>query len=738
MSHIDRKFALMAASEHNTPTTTEKVPGSLEEVGLVVEGMTCVNCARSVERFLERRGLDEVNVDFSVGSVGFQMDAAEDLEQIIDGIENLGFQVLGEQEEAGAADRKTLNRLLICALFSTPLVLAMFIPWPLLHEPLTQTLLSLPVIAVGYTYFLRNAWHSLRSGVPNMDVLIAVGSGAAFIYSIVGWIGNLGPEYLFFETGATIVTLVLLGHYIEQRAARKTGSAIRALTALQADKVRRIDQTDQGERITEVAASQIRIGNVLQVLEGEKIPLDGTVLSGVASVDESLLTGESIPVSRQSTEALVGGTRIVEGQLRMQVTATGKDTVLSGIIRMVRAATRDKPPAQRLADRISAVFVPVVLTIALVTLGAWLLFTDLAPSSAVLRAVAVLVIACPCAMGLATPTAVAVGLGRAARQGILVKGASTLEQLASIRKIVLDKTGTLTTGEFRLKEIKALNPESSLSLEDARVLIASLADRSDHPLSKSISSALSDVPRTPLLETAEHKGMGVSGRTEDGRNWNLGSARWFNSSSEADVVLYDGEQALYGLQMEDDIRPEAANMIRFFRSRKIEPVLLSGDRASKVKNLAEKLEIREWYAEKHPDEKLELVSKLETEAPVAMVGDGVNDAPALQKATVGITLSGATRVARSASGIVLLGGSLQQIADVFSLGRATLTTIRQNLFWAFFYNVLAIPVAALGFLSPMVAALTMAFSDVMVIGNSLRLNLRKLEASETAGGSKEA
>ena len=738
MSHIDRKFALMAASEHNTPTTTEKVPGSLEEVGLVVEGMTCVNCARSVERFLERRGLDEVNVDFSVGSVGFQMDAAEDLEQIIDGIENLGFQVLGEQEEAGAADRKTLNRLLICALFSTPLVLAMFIPWPLLHEPLTQTLLSLPVIAVGYTYFLRNAWHSLRSGVPNMDVLIAVGSGAAFIYSIVGWIGNLGPEYLFFETGATIVTLVLLGHYIEQRAARKTGSAIRALTALQADKVRRIDQTDQGERITEVAASQIRIGNVLQVLEGEKIPLDGTVLSGVASVDESLLTGESIPVSRQSTEALVGGTRIVEGQLRMQVTATGKDTVLSGIIRMVRAATRDKPPAQRLADRISAVFVPVVLTIALVTLGAWLLFTDLAPSSAVLRAVAVLVIACPCAMGLATPTAVAVGLGRAARQGILVKGASTLEQLASIRKIVLDKTGTLTTGEFRLKEIKALNPESSLSLEDARVLIASLADRSDHPLSKSISSALSDVPRTPLLETAEHKGMGVSGRTEDGRNWNLGSARWFNSSSEADVVLYDGEQALYGLQMEDDIRPEAANMIRFFRSRKIEPVLLSGDRASKVKNLAEKLDIREWYAEKHPDEKLELVSKLETEAPVAMVGDGVNDAPALQKATVGITLSGATRVARSASGIVLLGGSLQQIADVFSLGRATLTTIRQNLFWAFFYNVLAIPVAALGFLSPMVAALTMAFSDVMVIGNSLRLNLRKLEASETAGGSKEA
>ena len=240
------------------------------------------------------------------------------------------------------------------------------------------------------------------------------------------------------------------------------------------------------------------------------------------------------------------------------------------------------------------------------------------------------------------------------------------------------------------------------------------------------------------METAEHKGMGISGRTEDGKTWNLGSTRWFNSSSEADIVLYDGEDALYGLQMEDDIRPEAASMIRFFRSRKIEPVLLSGDRTSKVKSLAEKLDIREWYAEKHPDEKLELVAKLESEAPVAMVGDGVNDAPALQKATVGITLSGATRVARSASGIILLGGSLQQIADVFSLGRATLTTIKQNLFWAFFYNVLAIPVAALGFLSPMVAALTMAFSDVMVIGNSLRLNLRKLEASSTAGGPKKA
>lgn len=728
----------MAASEHKTPTITTKAPGNLEEVGLVVEGMTCVNCARSVERFLERRGLDDISVDFSEGSVGFLMAATEDLEQIIDGIENLGFQVLGEQEEAGAADRKTLNRLLICALFSLPLVLAMFIPWPLLHKPLTQALLCLPVIAVGYTFFLRNAWHSLRAGLPNMDVLIALGSGAAFVYSIVGWIGNLGPEYLFFETGATIVTLVLLGHYIEQRAARKTGSAIRALTALQADKVRRIEQNEQGERIIEVAASQIRIGDFLQVLEGEKIPLDGTVLSGVASVDESLLTGESIPVSRKATEPLVGGTRIVEGQLRMEVTATGKDTVLSGIIRMVRAATRDKPPAQRLADRLSAVFVPVVLTIALVTLGAWLLFSDLAPSGAVLRAVAVLVIACPCAMGLATPTAVAVGLGRAARQGILVKGASTLEQLASIRKIVLDKTGTLTTGDFRLKEIKALDPTSTLSPKDARVLIASLADRSDHPLSKSISSAFSDVPRTPLVETAEHKGMGISGRTEDGKTWNLGSTRWFNSSSEADIVLYDGEDALYGLQMEDDIRPEAASMIRFFRSRKIEPVLLSGDRTSKVKSLAEKLDIREWYAEKHPDEKLELVAKLESEAPVAMVGDGVNDAPALQKATVGITLSGATRVARSASGIILLGGSLQQIADVFSLGRATLTTIKQNLFWAFFYNVLAIPVAALGFLSPMVAALTMAFSDVMVIGNSLRLDLRKLEASSTAGGPKKA
>jgi Cu+-exporting ATPase len=338
------------------------------------------------------------------------------------------------------------------------------------------------------------------------------------------------------------------------------------------------------------------------------------------------------------------------------------------------------------------------------------------------------VISCPCAMGLATPTAVSVGLGRAARRGILVKGASTLEALAGVRRVILDKTGTLTTGRFTLTAFRALEGEETA----LRAMATALAARSDHPVSRSVREALGPSPEGLLASARETRGYGMEGTDAEGVSWRLGSARWMATAEdraragEADLYLYRDGRAVAALDVADELREGAADLVAFLRGRGIEPVLLSGDREAKVRATAEALGIRTWYGGQLPDQKLERVAALSAEAPTAMVGDGVNDAPALEKATVGISLSEGTRIARDAAGIVLLGGHLGQVADAFRLGDHTLRTIRQNLFWAFFYNVLAIPVAAVGWLSPMIAALAMAFSDVMVIGNSLRLNVKRL------------
>jgi Cu+-exporting ATPase len=701
-----------------------------DPVQLNVEGMTCANCALRVERYLGKQGLEDVHVRFADDEVSFVLPEDRDLEAIIDGIEHIGYHVVGEVGASGEGGWSTVERLLaFSAVLSLPLLAAMFLPaGHVLQRPDVQFGLALPVYAVGLWHFGRSAWASIRGGVPNMDVLITLGATAAFAYSTWGWLGGLGPEYRFFETAATIITLVLLGNVIEHRSVRRTTSSIRALGALQADRVRLIRRGPEGE--TEVLAepAEARPGDLAQVLAGEKIPLDGEVAEGNGSVDESLLTGESLPVDKVPGDRVIGGTRLVDGTLRLRITATGRDTVLSGIIRLVRDAGRDKPPVQRLADRISAVFVPVVTGISIATFLLATLAFGLPARQALLQAVAVLVISCPCAMGLATPTAVSVGLGRAARRGILVKGASTLEALAGVRRVILDKTGTLTTGRFTLTAFRALAGEDGA----LRAMAAALAARSDHPVSRSVREALGPSPEGLLASARETRGYGMEGTDAEGVSWRLGSGRWMATAEdraragEADLYLYRDGRAVAALDVADELREGAADLVAFLRGRGIEPVLLSGDREAKVRATAEALGIRTWYGGQLPDQKLERVAALSAEAPTAMVGDGVNDAPALEKATVGISLSEGTRIARDAAGIVLLGGHLGQVADAFRLGDHTLRTIRQNLFWAFFYNVLAIPVAAVGWLSPMIAALAMAFSDVMVIGNSLRLNVKRL------------
>lgn len=720
------------------PTPSRRAsPAGENNVELRVGGMSCANCALRVERYLDKQGLEEIDVRFADDAVAFRLPEDGDLERIIDGIEHIGYPVLGEAsmpQESGWTSAERI--LLVCALLSLPLLAAMFLPeGNVLRLPAVQFGLALPVYILGMRHFGPSAWASLRGGLPNMDVLIVLGSSAAFGYSLWGWLGGLGEAYLFFETAATIITLVMLGNVIEHRSVRKTTSSIRALSSLQADKVRVVREGGTEE----VPLAEALLGDTVQVFAGEKIPLDGRVLDGQGSMDASMLSGESLPEAVQAGDRVVGGTRLVEGQLRFAVEAVGRDTVLSQIIRMVRSAAQDKPPVQRLADRISAVFVPVVTGIAVLTFVLAHFGFGVQTRQALLQAIAVLVISCPCAMGLATPTAVSVGLGRAARRGILVKGASTLEALAGIKRLVLDKTGTLTDGQFHPGPTTVLHSGADAATDAAQYarLAAALAARSEHPVARSMQAALADVQPAALEAVSEARGMGMEGRDADGAVWRLGNRRWVATEAgraalereapDADLVLMRDGWPVATWWLEDRLRPGAERLIQYLKARGVEPVLLSGDREAKVRATAEQLGIARWYAEQRPEDKLDLLESWLAEGPCGMLGDGINDAPALEKASVGLSLSGSTGIAQNAAGVVLLGEDLDRVVEAFAMGDATLRTVRQNLFWAFFYNVCAIPVAAIGLLNPMIAALAMAGSDVMVIGNSLRLNWVRLK-----------
>ena len=423
-------------------------------IELKVAGMTCANCAMSITRFLERKGLQEVQVNFQTEEVRFrQGDKPMALEDVKAGINKLGYTIV---EAETPLPFWTLERkLMVSALFTAPLLgghllMALGIPIGLMHNYLFQLLLCLPVFIIGFFHFGRSAWSSLRGGVPNMDVLIFVGSTAAFVYSLIGTILN-EHNYIFYETAATIITLVLLGNWFEKRAVQQTTTAIGELTQLQVEKAQRI--MPSGTIIT-INREEIQVGDLLQVNEGDKIPADGVITFGNVTVDESMLTGESVPVEKKIQDSLIGASLVKSGNLQMQVTAAGKDTVLNQMIELVKTAQQDKPNIQRLADKISAIFVPVVLGIALLTFLIGHFGFDFTFQKALMNAIAVLVISCPCAMGLATPTAVMVGVGRLAKNGILIKGGTTVEIFSKIKNIVFDKTGTLTTGAFEIKNIE--------------------------------------------------------------------------------------------------------------------------------------------------------------------------------------------------------------------------------------------------------------------------------------------
>lgn len=707
----------------------------MEKIHWKVEGMTCANCALTINKYLQKEGQQNIKVNPIDGDVHFDMIEGTQPDRIRKGIEDLGYHVAGSAGEKNQAKKRLFKNHLQRFLFTLPFT-ALLMLLHLIHtrlapglhflmNPWVQLGLSLPVFYVGMDFFGRSALKSLRNGLPNMNVLIALGATAAFGYSLTGTLLDLGPDYMFYETSASIITLVFLGHYLEDASMTSTQRALRTLSASQKVMANMIAFDDKyEEQVFPIENTQLKVGDLVLIRSGEQVPIDSKVIWGEAEVDESIITGESVPVHRVKKDNLIGGSVVVSGTVRAQVTAVGKDTVLAGILDMVSRAQGAKPPVQLLADRIAAVFVPVVILISVITFGVnlWLLGDA---GTSLLRAIAVLVISCPCAMGLATPAAVAVGMGRAARNGILFRNAASLEKFKDIRQVVFDKTGTLTTGAFSVSKVHAIDmPE-----ETFKHAVWSLEKYSNHPIARSISEAFKSRQDIRWETIEEIRGVGMRGIDREGNEWIAGS--WQQASGLTEdkghnvYVTRNGKLAGW-IDLTDQIRPEAAEVMAWLKRRNIRTILLSGDAEPRCATLAESLGMDAWFSNQSPAQKMERIAAFTREIPTAMVGDGINDAPALAQATLGISLSDASHLALQQAEVVLMNQGLRQMPTALGLGRHTYATIRQNLFWAFIYNIIAIPIASMGLLTPAMAAAAMGLSDVVLAANSIRLFVKKV------------
>ncbi|HEY5968725.1 MAG TPA: cation-translocating P-type ATPase [Chitinophagaceae bacterium] len=716
-----------------TEFATSRKGVTMENVQWKVDGMDCSSCALTIHKYLEKQGMKNVKVNSVSGDVSFEMNGGPTTPKLIKGLSDLGYHVANEQQVT--KKKKTffsthLHRFFFCLPFALVFVLHM-IPGLHIHfleNPWLQLGLTIPVYIVGMDFFGRSAWKSLRNGLPNMNVLVALGSTAAFVYSLYGTLTGQAENFMFYETSVTIITLVFLGNYLEDASIQSTQRELNKLVKSQKVMANMIAFDDKHqEQIFPVENTQLRVGDLILIKNGEQVPIDCKILWGDAHVNEAIVTGESSPVHKYAKDKLIGGSVISDGTIKAQVTAVGDDTVLAGIINMVKQAQGEKPPVQQLADKISAIFVPLVIGIAVVTLIVnWILLSQFTP--ALMRSIAVLVIACPCAMGLATPAAIAVGLGRAAKNGILFRNATSLEMFKNITQVVFDKTGTLTTGKFVISDFRL--QISDLNQDEFKRIAFSLEKYSNHPIAKSITNEwkIKDEIRWNKIE--EIKGIGMKASDKEGNEYWAGSfnvAKEFTKEDNHNIYIVKNNQLLGWIDVKDEIRPEAKSVIDYLHSKNIKTILLSGDRRAKCEALATQLNIDEVIAEQTPEQKLQKIADLNAATPTAMVGDGINDAPALAKATIGISMSEASQVAVQSAQVVLMSQGLKKLPMALGLGKATYVTIKQNLFWAFAYNIVAIPVAALGFLTPTFGALVMGLSDVVLAINSVRLFVKKVE-----------
>ena len=693
-----------------------------------VDGMTCTGCAKKVETILLTNDCAQVSVSNVMGEASFTIKDVKKVKNIAKQLSNIGYnsQIKDNNNTSSIKKWNSLNlQLIICALFTTPLLFHMLVKEEsFLNNPLLQLCLCLPVYIIGTMRFGKSAWYSIKEKYANMDVLIFTGTSAAFIYSIIGsfFLDPLNPHhYLFFETSSSIITLVLLGNFIEKRAVKKTTSSLVDLKKLQVKKATLIHLSN---KTSIIPSNEIAKGNKLLINLGEKVPTDGTIFDGEGLIDESLISGESTPVIKKENDVVIAGSILIDGSIKIVATKNIQENTISEIEKLVVGAQQNQPSIQKIGDKVSSIFVPAVLIISLFTFFASWQFASLGIQQSILSSIAVLVISCPCAMGLATPTAVMVGIGKSSKDGALIKSGETLEKIAQANTYVFDKTGTLTTGNFILKKINCFK---AIDEKEIRSIVRSLEAHSNHPIAISLSKELKESNHRELTEIKETKGISIEGLDNNKNNWKVGSFKILKErhDTQANLFVLKNNSLVAEIFIEDELKKDANELINFLKKNKKRIVLMSGDQKKRCAQIANQLNIKEFYYELLPEEKLTHIKKLTKDNVVVMIGDGINDAPALSLAHVGISFGNATEIAKNSSEVVIIGeNNLLKVIKTIENSHLTLKTIKQNLFWALGYNVIAIPIAAIGLLSPIIAAGSMAFSDLVVIGNSIRLKFK--------------